>query len=339
MIPFDSTELSKARERILSGDVVAMPTETVYGLAGSIESESGLRKIFSLKERPFFDPLIVHVSSFKQASSLVKEWTPLADFLARTFWPGPLTIVLPKAEHVNPLITSGLETVAIRYPSHPLALELLRLTGVPLAAPSANKFGRTSPTTAEHVRSEFPGTDLIVLDGGACEVGLESTVISFAGEGEKGAEIVLILRPGGVTEDALREALTKWWRPTKVRRATKASEASPGNLEHHYMPKIPLVIVRETEEQDLSADTRKRIETELSLASGIARPVELALGEDPLMAARQLYSEMRRLAETGADLIFVRAAALHGAAGEEKGIWDAVWDRLTRAASLNLDSH
>ena len=240
---------------------------------------------------------------------------------------------------MNPLITSGLDTVAIRYPSHPLALELLRLTGVPLAAPSANKFGRTSPTTADHVRSEFPGTDLIVLDGGPCEVGLESTVISFAGEDASGAEVITVLRPGGVTEDDLREALTKWWRPTKVRRALKASEASPGNLEHHYMPKIPLVIVRESEPDGLSPDTRKRLETELSLATPIARPVELTLGDDPLLAARQLYSEMRRLAESGADLIFVRETAANAAASEDKGIWEAVWDRLTRAASSKPNSY
>jgi L-threonylcarbamoyladenylate synthase len=173
MMPIDTSELLKARDRLVAGDVVAIPTETVYGLAASIDSEKGLRRIFSLKERPFFDPLIVHVASLKEASSLVRDWPPIADFIGRYFWPGPLTLVLPKAERVNSLITSGLDTVAVRYPSHPLTLDLIRLVGTPLAAPSANKFGKTSPSRALHVKSEFPGTDLLILDGGECEIGVE----------------------------------------------------------------------------------------------------------------------------------------------------------------------
>jgi L-threonylcarbamoyladenylate synthase len=330
MNPLDSSELLKARDRLLSGDVVAIPTETVYGLAASIDSEAGLRKVFALKERPFFDPLIVHVASLKEAASVVKEWPPLADFLARMFWPGPLTLVLPKADRINPLITSGLETVAVRYPAHPLAQELIRLTGTPLAAPSANKFGRTSPSNAEHVRSEFADHPLQVIDGGECEVGIESTVVAF-GKCIGGEDEVQILRPGGVTEEMLKEKLDKWFGATSVRRM--ASEASPGHLKHHYMPKIPLVIVPEDEPQGLFRESRKRIQLKLGMDQ-ICAPMELTLNEQAAQAARELYSEMRRLAESGADLLYVRKRKNQTV----DGLWQAIWDRLTRAASLDLDS-
>ena len=322
----DSSALTKAKEKLLDGDVVAIPTETVYGLAASINSEKGLRKIFSLKERPFFDPLIVHVASFKEAASLVKEWPPLADYLARVFWPGPLTLVLPKADHVNPLITSGLETVAIRYPSHSLAQDLIRLVGTPLAAPSANKFGHTSPSTADHVRSEFPGTSLLILEGGDCDVGVESTVISFV-QSPSGQTDIEILRPGGVTEESLRAAIGKWSNPVEIRRAS--SEASPGHLKHHYMPAIPLIILED--EDGLSTARRKDLTTRLKLKS-LLNPVELRLDENPQQAARELYSSMRAISESGADLIYV----IKSNKTPTDGLWSAIWDRLTRAASLTL---
>lgn len=325
-MPLDSTDLMKARDRLKSGDVVAIPTETVYGLAASIESEAGLRKVFSLKQRPFFDPLIVHVASFKEASTVVREWPGLADYLARTFWPGPLTLVLPKAEHVNPLITSGLDTVAVRFPAHPIAQDLIRMTGTPLAAPSANKFGRTSPSRAEHVRSEFEGEDLLVIDGGECEIGVESTVLTFAGEDPAHPSEIRVLRPGGVTTEMLRTALAKWSHPVSIR--VETSEASPGHLKHHYQPRIPLVITGS--QATLSSENLKRVATDLKIGAP-TRPEELKLSDDPAIAARELYSEMRRLSENGADLLFVRKTQ-----DREGGLWMAIWDRLTRAASLNL---
>lgn len=313
-------QLQKARDLLLAGEVVAIPTETVYGLAASIESPDGLRKIFQTKERPFFDPLIVHVASFKQAAELTSDWSPLADYLARTFWPGPFTLVLPKAANVNPLITSGLDTVAIRFPAHPLAQELIRLTGVPLAAPSANKFGRTSPTRPEHVAGEFPETNLLILDGGECDIGVESTVVSI--EPAK----VQVLRPGAITEEMIRAALKKWSHPVEVSRAS--SPASPGTLQHHYMPKIPLVVVPAGEPEGISASHRLKIQTELG--KGAHKAVELVLDDDPAVAARELYSEMRRLAESGADCIYVRARP------DRDGVWSAIWDRLGRAASMEI---
>lgn len=331
MMPLDSSELIKARERLLSGDVVAIPTETVYGLAASIESEAGLRRIFSLKQRPFFDPLIVHVASLKEAQSLAREWPPLADYIARTFWPGPLTLVLPKATRVNPLITSGLDTVAIRYPSHPLALDLIRLVQTPLAAPSANRFGKTSPSCADHVRSEFPEGDLLVLDGGECEIGLESTVISFTLNSD-GNDLIQILRPGGITEEMLHEALKKWFKPATIGRAS--SEASPGHLKHHYMPSVPLVIVGTQADIGLTPNECDRIRSTLGL-NEIKRAAELRLSKDATLAARELYSEMRRLGESGADIIYVRQNS-ENTDTSPSGLWQAIWDRLTRAASLNL---
>jgi L-threonylcarbamoyladenylate synthase len=317
-VPFviKSTDLIKARDLLNAGDVVAIPTETVYGLAASIESDAGLKKIFALKARPFFDPLIVHVASFEQAKQVTRDFPPLADFLARWFWPGPLTLVLPKADHVSSLITSGLETVAVRYPAHPLAQELIHLTGSPLAAPSANKFGRTSPSTAAHVRAEFTGEDLYIVDGGPCEIGLESTVVTVS-ENE-----IRILRPGGITKEDIEKALVRWGRDVQV--VTAESSESPGHLKHHYMPSIPLIIVNEKP----STDRLKEIATDLGLSPPV-HPLELELTNDATLAARQLYSEMRRLSEeSGADLLYViESADRHG------GLWAAVWDRLTRAAS------
>jgi L-threonylcarbamoyladenylate synthase len=320
-VPFivDSSDLLTARDLLLAGDVVAMPTETVYGLAGSIGSEAGLKKIFALKERPFFDPLIVHVAGFEQARAVAREFPPLADFLARWFWPGPLTLVLPKSPSVHSLITSGLDTVAVRYPAHPLAQELIRLTGTPLAAPSANKFGRTSPSTASHVRSEFPGTDLHIIDGGPCEVGLESTVVAVS-ENE-----IRILRPGGITAEDFEKALTHWSGEVQIVRAN--SSESPGHLKHHYMPSVPLAIVTEapTAKQlaDIARDLKKTAPT---------NPNEIDLTDDPIQAARRLYSEMRRLSESGADFLYaVQSPEKSG------GLWTAVWDRLTRAASWTPD--
>jgi L-threonylcarbamoyladenylate synthase len=266
----------------------------------------------------------VHVSSFKQAESLTLDWPALADFLARVFWPGALTLVLPKATHVNSLITSGLETVAIRYPDHPVAHQLIELVGQPLAAPSANKFGRTSPTTAEHVRSEFAGMGLFVLDGGDCEIGVESTVLAVE-ENDDGSA-VKILRPGGVTEEMLRAALAKWSNPVIISR--QLSQASPGSLKHHYQPRIPLVIVSQKEPNGLTAETRMRIQNQIGKPA--QKALELVLDEDANLAARELYSEMRTVSESGADCIYVRTRS------DRSGVWSAIWDRLTRAASLDL---
>jgi L-threonylcarbamoyladenylate synthase len=303
-----SPEISRAAEILKRDGVIGLPTETVYGLAASISSESAIQRIFEIKERPFFDPLIVHISNIIQIEKIVAEWPKVAEILSNQFWPGPLTMVLRKYSALSPLITSGLETVGVRMPKHKMTLELIDLVG-PLAAPSANKFGKTSPTSAEHVRREFINEDLFVLDGGPCEIGIESTVISVS-ESE-----IKILRPGMITEAMLAEAVKITKQPIKISYAESA--ASPGHLKNHYQPKIPLYIF----EDSLSAEKiSKEIQTR--------KWKELPLEKSPAIAARNLYHSMRALSEEGLDAMIVVRKPEH--AGSD---WIPIWDRLTRASS------
>jgi L-threonylcarbamoyladenylate synthase len=176
MSEFILDEISVAVEKLINGEVVGIPTETVYGLGAVISKSDAIKKIFTTKERPFFDPLIVHVSGVEQAKELSLDWSAAADILAQEFWPGPLTLVLPK-KNVSDLITSGLQTVGVRCPDHKIALEIIEKVGEPIAAPSANRFGKTSPTCKKHVLEEFNDA-VFVVDGGDCSVGIESTIIS-----------------------------------------------------------------------------------------------------------------------------------------------------------------
>jgi L-threonylcarbamoyladenylate synthase len=315
-------DLDRAKAVLEAGGVVALPTETVYGLAASIRSDEGLRKIFAIKERPFFDPLIVHISELEQKNQVIAEWPELADFLARKFWPGPLTLVLPKHGSLNPLITAGLDTVGLRMPAHPVARQLIEKCRFPLAAPSANKFGKTSPTKAEHVRKGFEKEDLLILDGGQSEVGLESTVVSLGKEGD--ADVVTVLRPGAVTQDMLEAVLAERGRPFLVKKAT--SNASPGHTEHHYMPNIPLVIA-EQETGVLKQSLRDQICDDFQFERNV-RSAELRLDGNPRIAARSLYTRLRECSDSGASFIYVLRRS-----NQTGGIWDAIWDRLTRASS------
>jgi L-threonylcarbamoyladenylate synthase len=316
-------ELERAKAQLESGGVVALPTETVYGLAASIWSEEGLRKIFSIKERPFFDPLIVHISELAQRNQVISEWPPLADFLAKVFWPGPLTMVLPKHPQLNPLITSGLDTVGLRMPAHPVARALIEKCGFPLAAPSANKFGKTSPTKAEHVRKGFEKDDLLILDGGQSEVGLESTVVALTREGV--LDVVTVLRPGAITREILEGALKdRGGDAFEVRSGT--SNASPGHTEHHYMPNVPLVILQQ-EENTIRQKVRDQICEDFVFERNV--PIaELRLDANPRLAARSLYTRMRECSDSGASFIYVIRRE-----NQQGGLWDAIWDRLTRASS------
>lgn len=310
--------LATAITHLKNGAIVAFPTETVYGLGGSIESEQALSAIFHVKERPFFDPLIVHIADFKQATELAAQWTELEQFLAKKFWPGPLTIVTNKKPHVSNLITSGLPTVGLRMPNHPLALELIRATG-PLAAPSANKFGHTSPTTAEHVEAEFKGL-VGVLNGGACEGGIESTVIHVSQN-----KTIEILRPGLTTEEDLKRALFEWPHPTLV--TNKVSTAAPGHLAHHYQPTTPLVLLPRT---PTSTDL-EHIQTQLQLSS-IDDSIEIVLSDNAAIAARELYAQLRFASEQLASFLWLNISKV-----EKSGLWSSIWDRLSKAQSLILD--
>jgi L-threonylcarbamoyladenylate synthase len=316
MIRISNQDLETAENLLLNGDVVAIPTETVYGLAASISQENAIRKVFQLKKRPFFDPLIVHVANLKQAKELTSSWSPLTDFIARSFWPGALTLVLPKAASVSSLITSGLETVAVRYPDHDMALQIIKKVG-PLAAPSANKFGKTSPTQAHHVREEFKTEKIFVLDGGACDIGIESTVIEI----NANDSVISILRPGGVSHFDLVETLKKWSQPVEVKRS--ASQKSPGHLEHHYMPDLPFFLIFEGE----------NIHDQLQIFAAKAGPqmsrgFELKLSNEPAQAARELYSQLR-VAKVGEfDFIYYTVSAEQFRNSD----WDAILDRISRAS-------
>lgn len=329
--------IKKAKEILLKDGIVAIPTETVYGLAASIQSEIGLKKIFSTKERPFFDPLIVHVSSIEQAKSLVLNWTPAVECLTKKYWPGPLTIVQKKSSLVSDLITSGLETVAIRMPNHPLTLELIDELNIPLAAPSANKFGKTSPTTAEHVKKEFNNLDLFIIDGGPSEVGLESTIISL--DEENGSLEISLLRSGQLTLSEICSTLRAQGfiviikdKPSKIQ--------VPGHMKHHYMPEKPILFIRNDSPFDFSLqkkDLLKRIndlphtieEVQLKKINQLENFCELILSDDSTLAARELYSQLRVSSIGTQDVIIFFEKDLH-----KKESWSAILDRLMKASTL-----
>lgn len=304
-------DLDKAQHLLTSGDVVAIPTETVYGLGGWIYSEEGLRKIFSTKERPFFDPLIVHIDTIEKAKSLTSDWTKIHDVLAKNCWPGPLTLIAKKNDKVSPLITSGLDSVGLRCPRHEKTLALLSKIEGGVAAPSANKFGKTSPTTSKHVFEEF-GDAVSILEGGPSEVGIESTVAGVNGNR------VEIFRPGFYTAKMLSDIL----RANNIEAEVVYAESpvAPGQLKHHYMPKIPLVIVPEN-----------FVYTNKDIGIKFQNPVIWKQPLSPEIASRELYQKMREFDEKGFDIIFAERNSYHFS--EE---WLGIWNRLEKAKTLAL---
>lgn len=304
-------DTEQAKHLLLEGDVVAIPTETVYGLGGWIYSDAGLRKIFSTKERPFFDPLIVHVHSIEKAKTLTSEWTQIHDVLAKNCWPGPLTLIAKKNEKVNSLITAGLDSVGLRCPRHEKTLELLSKMEGGIAAPSANKFGKTSPTASKHVFDEF-GETVAILEGGQSEIGIESTV---AGVKENRVEI---FRPGFYTAKMLSEIL----RANKIEADVVYAESpvAPGQLKHHYMPKIPLVIVPEN-----------FVWPGKDIGIKFKNPIVWKQPLSPMIASRELYQKMREFDEQGYDIIFAERSPYHFT--EE---WLGIWNRLEKAKTLVL---
>jgi L-threonylcarbamoyladenylate synthase len=296
-----SLSTKEAAQRIRAGELVAFPTETVYGLGANALDAEAVDRIYELKERPATSPLIVHVSSIEMARTLVTEWPPEAERLARQYWPGPLTLVLPKAPSIPDIVTAGLPTVGVRVPNHPIALELIREAGVPIAAPSANRFMQLSPTTAEHVREAF-GDAVPVLDGGACQVGIESTVVSLVG-GK-----VTLLRPGMITLDEIEQAA-----------APDGSHPAPGMHHRHYSPRTPLFLVKGPKQ--LPAGLGAYVWREKP-----AMQPNVHMPADPEAYAAKLYGVLHELDHEGWPWIAVE---------EPPGTpeWAAVLDRLRRAAS------
>jgi L-threonylcarbamoyladenylate synthase len=295
-------ELSRAARLIREGGLVAFPTETVYGLGANALDAGAVRRIFAMKGRPETSPLIVHVASVAEARELVSEWPDLAEELAATHWPGPLTLVLPKLPLVPDEVTAGLTTVGIRMPAHPVALSLIREAGVPLAAPSANRFTELSPTTAEHVRAAF-GDSVMVLDGGATNVGIESTVVSLAGP-----EPVL-LRPGMIPFGEIR----------RMSDAGAGAHPSPGMHERHYSPRATLMLI------DRSAPLpHGRIAyVWWNVFRNAAKNVRMPASPDEYAA--RLYATLHELDAEGWDGIAVERPP-------EGSAWAGILDRLERAS-------
>jgi L-threonylcarbamoyladenylate synthase len=285
--------IAHAAELLRNGGIVAIPTETVYGLAANAFDEAAIRRVFTAKGRPQSNPLIVHVANFAMVRELASEWSPVAAQLAAKFWPGPLTIVVPKSAQVSDLITAGLPSVALRMPSHPMALAVIEAAGVPLVAPSANRFTQLSPTTAAHVRDGLGDAVDFVLDGGACAIGIESTVISLAGATPR------ILRPGMISRTSIESVIG----PVEV----GAGAESPGQHPKHYSPRTRVVIGE-------------------SPASG--RGARLDFSNMPSEArayAEKLYSALHELDSQGLDWI-----AIEMPPNTEE--WAGVRDRIQRAA-------
>jgi L-threonylcarbamoyladenylate synthase len=294
--------VSEAAAKIRAGGVVAFPTETVYGLGVNALDAAAVAKVFEIKGRPWTSPLIVHVASIEMAREIVAEWPPAAEEMARRWWPGPLTMVLKKKAVVPDIVTAGLPTVGVRIPAHPVALELIKEAGLPLAAPSANRFSELSPTTAEHVRRGL-GDAVDVVDGGSCTVGIESTVVAL--EGDK----LTLLRPGMICLGELEQAAAQ----------AGAAHPSPGMQERHYSPHTPLMIVAGRE----GLPGRKGAYVWHSSSSITARCVKMPC--DPAAYGARLYRVLHELDEEGWPWIAVEAPP-------ETPEWAAIRDRLRRAA-------
>lgn len=298
-------EVDQAAALLREGIPVAFPTETVYGLGAPISSAEGIQKIFQMKGRPSDNPLICHIESMSQLSLLARDVPPQALTLAHHFWPGPLTLVLKKQDAVLSCITGGLDTVAIRMPRHPLALELIRQVGEPLVAPSANRSGKPSSTTAEHVLTDFSDEAGAVIDGGATEEGLESTVVLLAARGP------LILRPGTITRERIAEVLKC---DIGVAQAEEL-RASPGTRYRHYAPKASVTLIRPWDRVELSSK-RDRFLMSTQPQAGYH-----------LLTAANLYALLRQADDEGAKEIIVVCT-------EEGWSQLALRDRLLRAAGV-----
>lgn len=327
-MPVGPMEVQRAVELLRGGGLVGFPTETVYGLGADALNEEAVRKVFELKGRPARNPLIVHVSGPAMAKRLSGEWPEAAAQLAGAFWPGPLSIVVPRGPSVPDVVTAGGGTLALRCPRHFVALSLLRRLARPLVGPSANPSGRVSPTRAEHVRESFPG--LYVLDGGACSAGIESTVVKLDQDG------AAILRPGIVTPGEI-EAVVGRVRFAE-REAPGAALESPGRLESHYAPRAPAVLAQAGDVERLAREAGGAVVvlalSEFAPISG-ARVVRMPRG--PREYAAVIYAALRDAdASTPARIIIELPSTLKGVgATNEAGddaLWGAILDRLTRAA-------
>jgi L-threonylcarbamoyladenylate synthase len=315
------TEVSRAAELLRAGELVAFPTETVYGLGADASNPQAVAKIFAAKGRPADHPLIVHLPDASHLDRWAVDIPDAAHSLAAAFWPGPLTLILKRAPSVCDAITGGQDTVGLRVPNHPLALQLLREFEGGVAAPSANRFGRISPTTATHVCEELGDAVALILDGGPCAVGIESTILDLSGSEAR------ILRPGMLDAEAIATVLGS---PPASGSAQEAPRVS-GSLEAHYAPQTPLRLVAAAALGDFA---RRALDAGESVAvlSAETLPIDHArlkwcrAATDPVQYAHDLYARLRELDASGCDLILVVAPPADG-------VWSAIADRLKRAAA------
>ena len=319
----DACAIDAAAEIVKRGGLVAFPTETVYGLGADAMNARAVAMVFQIKGRPRFDPLIVHVASKEDACTLWMSCPDIAHRLMDAFWPGPLTLVLPKSERIPDLVTAGLPTVAVRMPDHPVALQLIRWAACPIAAPSANRFGGVSPTTAQAVREELGESVELILDGGPTRVGIESTVLGFE------RERAVLLRPGGVPMEAIQQVAGE----LTVARGIAAQPYAPGMLSRHYAPRTPLYLLEECSGQAVFAVPVSPMKGRVGLLTfrPVADSSRFALVEvlshtgDLVEAAANLFQAIRRLDAGGLEAMVATQAP-------EQGLGVAIMDRLQKAS-------
>ena len=318
--------VKRAVELLHVGEVVALPTETVYGLAANALDEKAVAKIFQIKGRPANNPVIVHVAGLEMAKRCVNNWPGSADRLAKAFWPGPLTLVLPRAKGIPDLVSAGGATVGVRWPGHPFIQAVIRQCGFPLAAPSANLASRISPTNAEHVRKQLGGKIPLIVDGGQSQVGIESTVLDLSVSPPQ------ILRPGMIHAESLAAVLGNIQHPTS--NIQHPDLRSPGMFKKHYSPKAKLVILNWQNDADLNSQLSTLnpqpstchviAHTHIPSAENFARVS--VIPHDAEAFARAIYAELHRCDEAGAERIVVEAPP-------ELPEWSGIADRLQRAAA------
>jgi L-threonylcarbamoyladenylate synthase len=312
--------IKQAVKAFEAGELVAFPTETVYGLGADGLNETAVTKIFEAKKRPIFNPLILHISSLEMLDSIASYSSEKIKLLAEKFWPGPLTLILKKKEIVPYLVTSGLETVAVRMPNNKIALELINLLGRPIAAPSANSFSKLSPTKAEHVEKQLGDKVSIILDGGSCEVGVESTIIEVTEESQT------LLRPGGISKEDIEAVIGKLSNPKLI----TAVPNSPGQLEIHYAPNVPIKFYSE---ELLQSFTNLKLGgiffSEIKHDNLFTVAKVLSKNKDFREAASNLFSFLHEMESLNLDLIIVEPIA-------QEGLGIAIMDRLTKAVNKYL---
>jgi L-threonylcarbamoyladenylate synthase len=311
-------DIIKAKKILEQGELVAIPTETVYGLAGNATDPEAILKIFKVKNRPYFDPLIVHIPSLEKAHDLVEEFPKKAIDLATHFWPGPLTLILKRKPIIPDLVTSGLETVGVRCPDHSLTLELLNSLSFPLAAPSANPFGYISPTSAMHVNDQLGDKINYILDGGPCNIGLESTIVGFEDA------IPTIYRLGGLSVDAIESIVGK----TSMQLNISSNPLAPGQLKTHYAPRKKMFVGEIGSLLAQHKDKRVGILAFTKSIAGVASDRQLILSPKGSIeeAAQKLFASLRELDKMDIDIIVAQRVP-------ETGLGSAINDRLIRAAS------